>query len=90
MTATPFFTSRWVEAPANVSDPGPGLPKGFTAAGVACGIKPRGGLDLGLIVSSAPATTSAARFTGSGTQSAPVLLCRERCSLDGIRALVPV
>ena len=55
---------------------------------MACGIKPSGGLDLGLIVSSAPATTSAARFTNSGTQSAPVLLCRERCSLAGIRAVV--
>ncbi|MBV9603466.1 MAG: bifunctional glutamate N-acetyltransferase/amino-acid acetyltransferase ArgJ, partial [Solirubrobacterales bacterium] len=33
-------------------------------------------------------TTSAARFTRSGTQSAPVLLCRERCTLTGIRAVV--
>lgn len=64
MTATgSFFRSRWVEVPGNVSEPGGGLPKGFTAAGVACGIKPSGGLDLGLLVSSAPATTSAARFT---------------------------
>jgi glutamate N-acetyltransferase/amino-acid N-acetyltransferase len=45
-------------------------------------------LDLGLLVSDAPATTSAARFTRSGTQSAPVLLCRERCTLDGIRGVV--
>jgi glutamate N-acetyltransferase / amino-acid N-acetyltransferase len=83
-----FFGSRWVEVPANVSEPGGGLPKGFRAAGVACGIKPSGGLDLGLLVSSAPATTSAARFTNSGTQSAPVLLCRERVDLTGIRAVV--
>jgi glutamate N-acetyltransferase / amino-acid N-acetyltransferase len=89
VTATgSFFGSRWVEVPDNVSEPGGGLPKGFTAAGVACGIKPSGGLDLGLLVSSAPATTSAARFTSSGTQSAPVLLCRERCALGGIRAIV--
>ncbi|HTP23512.1 MAG TPA: bifunctional glutamate N-acetyltransferase/amino-acid acetyltransferase ArgJ [Solirubrobacteraceae bacterium] len=89
MTATgSFFRSRWVDVPDNVSEPGGGLPKGFAAAGVACGIKPSGGLDLGLVVSSAPATTSAARFTSSGTQSAPVLLCRERCALDGIRAVV--
>ena len=40
------------------------------------------------MVSSAPGTTSAARFTRSGTQSAPVLLCRERCRLDAIRAVV--
>jgi len=89
VTATqPFFSSRWVEAPANVTELPGGLPKGFKAAGVACGIKPSGDLDLGLLVSTAPATTSAARFTASGTQSAPVLLCRERCALDRIRGVV--
>jgi glutamate N-acetyltransferase/amino-acid N-acetyltransferase len=89
VTAThPFFGSRWIEAPGWVSEPGGGLPLGFRAAGVACGIKPSGGLDLGLLVSSASETTSAARFTRSGTQSAPVLLCRERCALAGIRAIV--
>jgi glutamate N-acetyltransferase / amino-acid N-acetyltransferase len=89
MTATqPFFSSRWIEAPPNVTERAGGLPRGFKASGVACGIKPSGDLDLGLLVSSAPATTSAARFTASGTQSAPVLLCRERCTLAGIRAVV--
>ncbi len=89
MTAThSFFKSRWIEAPGYVSEPGGGLPRGFRAAGVACGIKPSGGLDLGLLVSSGPQTTSAARFTRSGTQSAPVLLCRERSTLSGIRAIV--
>ena len=33
-------------------------------------------------------TTSAARFTRSGTAAAPVLLTRERCRLDAIRAVV--
>jgi glutamate N-acetyltransferase/amino-acid N-acetyltransferase len=89
MTVTqPFFSSRWIEVPGNVTELAGGLPRGFRAAGVACGIKPSGDLDLGLLVSSAPATTSAARFTRSGTQSAPVLLCRERCTLAGIRAVV--
>jgi glutamate N-acetyltransferase / amino-acid N-acetyltransferase len=89
VTAThSFFRSRWVEIPGNVTEGGGGLPRGFRAAGVACGIKPSGGTDLGLLVSSARATTSAARFTRSGTQSAPVLLCRERVALDGIRAIV--
>jgi glutamate N-acetyltransferase/amino-acid N-acetyltransferase len=89
VTATPpFFSSRWIEAPANVTELAGGLPGGFRAAGVKCGIKPSGDLDLGLLVSTPPATTSAARFTRSGTQSAPVLLCRERCKLDGIRAVV--
>jgi glutamate N-acetyltransferase / amino-acid N-acetyltransferase len=89
MTAThSFFKSRWIDVPGNVTESSGGLPRGFRAAGVACGIKPSGDLDVGLLVSSAPATTSAARFTRSGTQSAPVLLCRERCTLDAIRAVV--
>src|SRR5688572_25972638 len=32
-------------------------------------------------------TVSAARFTASGVQAAPVLVCRERCRLDAIRAV---
>jgi glutamate N-acetyltransferase/amino-acid N-acetyltransferase len=89
VTATrPFFSSRWIDVPGNVTELAGGLPRGFRAAGVACGIKPSGDPDLGLLVSSSPATTSAARFTRSGTQSAPVLLCRERCTLTGIRAVV--
>ncbi len=52
MTTThSFFRSRWVEGPGNVTELPGGLPRGFQAAGVACGIKPSGGLDLGLLVS---------------------------------------
>jgi len=88
-TASAFFTSRWIEVPGNVTEVGAGgLPQGFRAAGVACGIKDSGALDLGLLVSDAPATTSAARFTRSGTQSAPVLLTMERTRLDGVRAVI--
>jgi glutamate N-acetyltransferase/amino-acid N-acetyltransferase len=83
-----FFGSRWVDAPAHTAEVAGGLPRGFRAAGVACGLKPSGALDLGLLASASPNTTSAARFTSSGTQSAPVLLCRERCRLDGLRAVV--
>jgi glutamate N-acetyltransferase / amino-acid N-acetyltransferase len=82
------FTSRWVEAPGGATELPGGLPAGFRAAGVACGLKPSGGLDLGLLVSSAPETVSAARFTRSGVLAAPVVLTRERCRLDGIRAVV--
>ena len=81
------FASRWVEAPAHVSEAEPGLPQGFRAAGVACGLKPSGGLDLGLLVCDAPDATSAARFTRSGVLAAPVLLTQERCRLDAIRAV---
>jgi glutamate N-acetyltransferase/amino-acid N-acetyltransferase len=81
-------TSRWVEVPAHVRELPGGLPAGFRAAGVACGLKPSGARDLGLLVSSAPETVSAARFTRSGVLAAPVLLTQERCRLDGIRAVV--
>jgi len=84
-----FFRSRWVSPPGHVEERSEGgLPAGFRAAGVACGVKPDGALDLGLLVSDAPATTSAARFTRSGTRSAPVLLCLDRCQLGGLRAVV--
>ena len=52
------------------------------------GLKPSGGTDVGLLVSDAPETTSAARFTRSGVLAAPVLLCQERCRLDALRAVV--
>jgi len=89
VTATEsFFASRWVDAPDHTTELPGGLPQGFRAAGVACGLKRSGAMDLGIMASSAPGTTSAARFTSSGTQAAPVLLCRERCRLDAIRAIV--
>ena len=78
--------SRWVEAPAHVSETS-GLPGGFRAAGVAAGIKPSGGVDVGLMVCDADDVVSAARFTASGVQAAPVLVCRERCRLDSIRTV---
>jgi glutamate N-acetyltransferase / amino-acid N-acetyltransferase len=82
------FASRWVETPPGVTESEGGLPAGFRAAGVACGLKPSGGLDLGLLVSDAAETVSAARFTRSGVLAAPVLITQERCRLDGIRAVV--
>jgi glutamate N-acetyltransferase/amino-acid N-acetyltransferase len=86
----PFFGSRWVPAPAHVRDLGPsvGLPAGFRAAGVACGIKPSGNPDLGLLVCDAETPVSAARFTATATPAAPVLVSQERCRLDGLRAIL--
>jgi glutamate N-acetyltransferase/amino-acid N-acetyltransferase len=84
-----FFSSRWVEQPAHVRDAPDGtLPKGFRAAAAAAGIKPTGDLDVGLLVSDSPDTTSAVRFTRSGTAAAPVTLMRERCDLAALRAVV--
>ena len=84
-----FFSSRWVDVPDAVrEEPAGGLPAGFRAAGVAAGIKPSGGKDVALLVSDAPETTSAARFTRSGVLAAPVIVTQERCLLGSLRAVV--
>jgi glutamate N-acetyltransferase/amino-acid N-acetyltransferase len=80
--------SRWLETPAHVTPSQGDLPRGFRAAGVACGLKPSGGMDLGLMVCGAPECVSAARFTRSGVLAAPVVLTRERARLDAIRVIV--
>ena len=80
--------SRWLEVPAHVTENPGELPGGFRAAGVACGIKPSGGLDLGLLVCSEPGCVSAARFTRSGVLAAPVVLTKQRARLDAIRVVV--
>jgi len=84
-----FFAGRFVPRPAHVTELSgdAGLPAGFRAAGVACGIKGGGVLDLGLLVCDREDATSAARFCDSGVLAAPVLLCQERCRLDGLRAV---
>ena len=74
--------------PEHVTELPGGLPQGFRAAGVACGLKPSGARDLGLLVSDSHDTVSAARFTRSGVLAAPVLLTQERCRPAGIRAVV--
>jgi glutamate N-acetyltransferase/amino-acid N-acetyltransferase len=85
---TPFFRSRWVDVPDSVREvAGAPLPAGFRAAGAAAGIKPSGALDMGLLVSDSEDTTSAARFTRSGTAAPPVLVTRERARLDALKAV---
>lgn len=87
---SPFFDSRWVQRPAHVSElaADAGLPKGFRAAGVACGIKPSGNHDLGLLICDAQQASSAARFTASGMPAAPVMLTGERCALARLRGVL--
>ena len=82
-----FFHSRWVERPAHARELEPtGLPRGFRAAGVAAGIKPRA-LDVGLIVADEPETASAARFTRNALVAAPVAVSAG-AALDRLRAIV--
>ncbi|HTW12953.1 MAG TPA: bifunctional glutamate N-acetyltransferase/amino-acid acetyltransferase ArgJ [Solirubrobacteraceae bacterium] len=84
-----FFASRWVDPPASAVEVGDGLlPRGFRAAGVAAGVKAGGARDVAVIVSDAPGTTSAARFSRSGAQSAPVLVTRQQSHLHALRAVV--
>ena len=84
-----IFTSRWAPVPVGVREVVEGgLPAGFRAGALSAGIKPSGKLDLGIIVCDEPDATSAARFTRSGVQAAPVMLTRERCHLGQLRAVV--
>ena len=60
---------------------------GFSAAGVACGIKPDG-LDLAIVVSDR-AATAAGVFTRNQAAAAPVLLSRQHLAAGtGVRAVV--
>ena len=66
-------------------DGGVTAPAGFRAAGVACGIKKTGALDLALVAADAPAA-AAAVFTTNKVQAAPVLVSREHLSHSGGQA----
>ena len=82
-----FFRSRWVDCPPHVHELDPtALPRGFRAAGVAAGLK-RQGLDVGVLVSDEPETTSAARFTSNALVGAPVAVSSEG-ALDRLRAVI--
>ena len=66
-------------------------PLGFRGAAVAAGIKQkRDALDLALVFSDAPETTSAGVFTTNRVAAAPVLLSRQNLveSRGGCRAIV--
>jgi glutamate N-acetyltransferase/amino-acid N-acetyltransferase len=63
-------------------------PKGFRAAGVAAGIKARGGRDLALVVNDGPSDVAAAVFTSNRVKAAPVLWSRQAVSDARLRAVV--
>jgi glutamate N-acetyltransferase / amino-acid N-acetyltransferase len=60
-------------------------PRGFRAAGVACGIKASGGLDLSLLVSDEIAS-AAGVFTTNLVKAAPVLLSQDHLAQSGGRS----
>jgi glutamate N-acetyltransferase/amino-acid N-acetyltransferase len=81
------FRSRWIAQPGHVSELEPTtLPQGFRAAGVAAGLK-QDRVDVGVLVSDDPATSSAARFTTNARVGAPVTVSRE-AALDRLRVVV--
>jgi glutamate N-acetyltransferase/amino-acid N-acetyltransferase len=60
---------------------------GFTAAGIASGLKKNGKKDLGLLFSQVPAN-AAGLFTQNRVQAAPVLLDRERIKSGRCQAII--
>ena len=60
---------------------------GFSAAGLAAGVKKQGGLDLALIHAADPAT-AAGVFTTNRVKAAPVLLCRTRLRRGSAQAIL--
>jgi glutamate N-acetyltransferase / amino-acid N-acetyltransferase len=68
---------------------GVSAPSGFRSAGVACGIKKTGALDLALIASDVP-SASAAVFTTNKAQAAPVFVSKARLRASGGRSQVIV
>ncbi|HSU01291.1 MAG TPA: bifunctional glutamate N-acetyltransferase/amino-acid acetyltransferase ArgJ [Nocardioides sp.] len=63
-------------------------PSGFSAAGVAAGLKSSGGLDLALVVNHGPAYDSATVFTANRCKANPILWSQEVVKDGVVRAVV--
>ena len=61
---------------------------GFTAAGLAAGLKPGGRLDLALVVNAGPNCTAAGVFTSNRVKAAPVLWSQQVLHDGRLRAVV--
>ena len=61
--------------------------RGFDAAGVSCGLKLSGGLDLALVVNRGPRQAGAAVFTGNRAKANPVLWSQQ-VAADGVISAV--
>jgi glutamate N-acetyltransferase/amino-acid N-acetyltransferase len=85
MTPVPAAAGRNTKSAVGLSGVGP---KGFQAAGIACGIKAAAGAkDLALIYSAVPAQV-AGLFTTNRVKAAPVLATRRRVRRGVCRALI--
>jgi glutamate N-acetyltransferase/amino-acid N-acetyltransferase len=83
MTPASAGTLDPAASPRAVTD-APPCPAGFRAAGTACGIKPGGTFDLGLILAE-PAATAAAMFTRNRVRAAPIDLSADHLAATGGR-----
>lgn len=63
-------------------------PKGFRAAGVACGLKSSGALDLALVVNDGPSRAAAAVFTTNRAKAHPVIWSQQVIADGGVSAIV--
>ncbi|WP_326809126.1 bifunctional glutamate N-acetyltransferase/amino-acid acetyltransferase ArgJ [Streptomyces sp. NBC_01186] len=62
--------------------------KGFTAAGIAAGIKDSGGADLALVVNEGPSRAAAGVFTSNRVKAAPVLWSEQVLKGGSVSAVV--
>lgn len=77
-------TSTGAPAPCGVT-----APRGFTASGVAAGIKhTKGALDLALVVNEGPVFASAGVFTSNRVVAAPVTLTRSHLASASLKAII--
>nr|WP_156753895.1 bifunctional glutamate N-acetyltransferase/amino-acid acetyltransferase ArgJ [Actinokineospora pegani] len=67
---------------------GVAAPRGFTAAGVAAGIKANGKPDMSLVVNEGPATVAAGVFTRNKVKAAPVLWSQQVLTTGALKAVV--
>ena len=71
-----------MDASFEVIEGGITAPRGFRAAGIACGIKANGKPDLAVVASDVPAA-AAAVFTTNQAQAAPIVLSRRNLEQSG-------
>ena len=90
-TGTPASAAS-VHTPTSTGAPAPcgvTAPRGFTASGVAAGIKhTEGALDLALVVNEGPVFASAGVFTSNRVVAAPVTLTRSHLASANLKAII--
>ena len=80
--------SRWLETPDHVTELEGGLPAGFRASGVACGLKASGALDMALVFNEGPDYGAAGVFTRNQVKAAPVLWTQQVLTTGRLRAVI--